>query len=94
MFTRLDYSSALEYSIIRRYTNIVYYYYYSRVEVVECSGQKPYWSVAGRIYLLIVGKSRDYRTFTAAQRSEIHWEMSLPGFGIGMINVDFNIDGI
>ena len=26
MFTRLDYSSALEYSIIRRYTNIVYYY--------------------------------------------------------------------
>ena len=23
MFTRLDYSSALEYSIIRRYTNIV-----------------------------------------------------------------------
>ena len=27
MFTRLDYSSALEYSIIRRYTNIVYYYY-------------------------------------------------------------------
>ena len=29
MFTRLDYSSALEYSIIRRYTNIVYYYYYN-----------------------------------------------------------------
>ena len=28
MFTILDYSSALEYSIIRRYTNIVYYYYY------------------------------------------------------------------
>ena len=28
MFTRLDYSSALEYSIIRRYTNIVYYVYY------------------------------------------------------------------
>ena len=28
MFTILDYSSVLEYSIIRRYTNIVYYYYY------------------------------------------------------------------
>ena len=28
MFTILDYSSALEYSTIRRYTNIVYYYYY------------------------------------------------------------------
>ena len=28
MFTILDYSSALEYSIIRRYTNIVFYYYY------------------------------------------------------------------
>ena len=27
MFIILDYSSALEYSIIRRYTNIVYYYY-------------------------------------------------------------------
>ena len=26
MFTILDYSSALEYSIIWRYTNIVYYY--------------------------------------------------------------------
>ena len=26
MFTILDYSSALEYSIIRRYTHIVYYY--------------------------------------------------------------------
>ena len=30
MFTILDYSSALEYSIIRRYTNIVYYYYIPR----------------------------------------------------------------
>ena len=29
MFTILDYSSALEYSIIRRYTNIVYYYSYT-----------------------------------------------------------------
>ena len=28
MFTILDYSSALEYTITRRYTNIVYYYYY------------------------------------------------------------------
>ena len=27
MFTILNYSTALEYSIIRRYTNIVYYYY-------------------------------------------------------------------
>ena len=26
--TKYVYSSALEYSIIRRYTNIVYYYYY------------------------------------------------------------------
>ena len=28
MLTRLDYSRALEYIIIRRYTNIVYCYYY------------------------------------------------------------------
>ena len=33
MFTRLDYSSALEYSIIRRYTNIVYYYRIQRVQI-------------------------------------------------------------
>ena len=34
MFTILDYSSALEYSIIRRYTNIVYYYYYYFVYII------------------------------------------------------------
>ena len=34
MFTILDYSSALEYSIIRRYTNIVYYYYYSNFRLL------------------------------------------------------------
>ena len=28
MFTILNYSSALEYSIIRRYTNIAHYHYY------------------------------------------------------------------
>ena len=32
MFPRLDYSRALEYSIIRRYTNIVYYYYVSTIK--------------------------------------------------------------
>ena len=36
MFTILDYSSALEYSIIRRYTNIVYYYYYIMYIVHTC----------------------------------------------------------
>ena len=39
MFTILDYSSSLEYSIIRRYTNIVYYYYYHASEArydVDC----------------------------------------------------------
>ena len=35
MFTILDYSSALEYSIIMRYTNIVYYYYYSKAFDIE-----------------------------------------------------------
>ena len=37
MFTILDYSSALEYSIIRRYTNIVYYYYYYSAYCAYCS---------------------------------------------------------
>ena len=35
MFTILDYSSALEYSIIRHYTNIVYYYYYLFVDFID-----------------------------------------------------------
>ena len=40
MFTILYYSSALEYSIIRRYTNIVYYYiliYISSLLVPGCA---------------------------------------------------------
>ena len=35
MFTIVDYSSALEYSIIRRYTNIVYYYYYYKISMIR-----------------------------------------------------------
>ena len=41
----------------------------SRDEVVERSGLKPCWSGAGWIYLLIVGRIRDYSTFAAGQRS-------------------------
>ena len=37
----------------------------SRTEVVGHSGLKPCWSGAGRIYLLIVGKSRVSVTFAA-----------------------------
>ena len=42
MLTRLDYSSALEYSIIKRYANIVYYYYY-----ISAIGIIPnlYWKI-------------------------------------------------
>ena len=70
-----------------------------RAEVVEWSGLKPCWSGAGWRYLLIVGRIRDSSTFAAWQRSEIGRyevpkEVSLPGFGIGMINEDFHIDGI
>ena len=35
MFTRLDYSSALENSILRRYTNIVYYFMSCSVKFSE-----------------------------------------------------------
>ena len=64
----------------------------NRAEVVECSCLKPGWSCACWRYLLIVGRIRVSRTFAAGQRSEIgryenHWEVYLPGFGIGMINV-------
>ena len=50
-------------------------------------------------YLLIICKNRDSRTFAAGQineigRQEVPWEMSLPSFGIGMINDDFHIAGI
>ena len=37
MLTRMDYSSILEYSIIRLYTNIAYYYYVLGA-VVICYG--------------------------------------------------------
>ena len=45
------------------------------------------------------GRIRDSSTFAAGQRSEIGryevpTEVSLPGFGIGMINEDFHIAGI
>ena len=48
--------------------------------------------------MLIVGKNRDSSAFTAGQRSEIGryevpTEVSLPGFGVGMINEDFHIAG-
>ena len=48
---------------------------------------------------MIVGRIRDSSTFATGQRSEIGryevpTEMSLPGFGIGMINEDFHIAGI
>ena len=56
-------------------------------------------SGAGWIYLLIVGRIRDSSTFVAWQRSEIGQyrvprEVSLPGFGIGMIIEDFHIAGL
>ena len=71
----------------------------SRAELVEWAGLKPCWPGAGWIYLLIMDRIRDSSTFAAGQRSEIgryevHREVSLPGFGIGMINEEFHIAGI
>ena len=67
--------------------------------MVEGSGLKPCWSGTGWIYLLIMGRIRDSSTFAAGQRSEtgryeFPMEVSLPGFGIGMINENFHIAGI
>ena len=64
--------------------------------MVECSGLKPCWSAAGRTYLLIVCRIRESRIFAAGQRNEVGrckvpTEVSLPGFGIGIINEDFHI---
>ena len=47
----------------------------------------------------MIGRIQVSRTFAAGQRSEIgryeyHWEVSLPGLGIGMLNEDFYIAGI
>ena len=49
--------------------------------------------------MLIVSRIRDSSTFVAGHRSEIGryevtTDVSLPGFGIGMINEDFHIAGI
>ena len=68
----------------------------SRALVVYWSGLKPCWSGAGLKYLLIVGRIIDFSTFVAGQKCEIDgykvpMEVSLPGFGIGMINDDFHI---
>ena len=68
----------------------------NRAEIVECSCLKPCLSGAGRRYLLMVERIIVSRTFSAGQRGEIgryedHWEVSLPGLGIGMINEDFHI---
>ena len=43
----------------------------SRAEVVECSRLKHCWTCVGSRYLLIVGKSRDSRTFAAGQSNDI-----------------------
>ena len=42
-----------------------------------------------------MGKNRDSRTFAAGQsneigRSEVPWDVSLPGFGVGMTNNHFH----
>ena len=71
----------------------------SRDEVVECSGLKSSWSRAARRYLLMDGRIRFSRTFAAMEKSgigryEVPWVVSLSGFGNGMINDDFHIDGI
>ena len=69
MFTILDYSSALEYSIIRRYTNIVYYYYYYfkqslldslNCRIVEAVQGDLYWSSGLSPYLASTTKSKFY----------------------------------
>ena len=67
--------------------------------MVGCSGLKPCWSGAGRKYLFMVGRIKVSKTFAAGQRSKMRryddpWDVSLPGFGIGMINDDFHIAGI
>ena len=56
MFTRLDYSSALEYSIIRRYTNIVYYYYYNNFSLNHFSSI-DYFIITHNIYASIISNN-------------------------------------
>ena len=70
-----------------------------RAEVVWCSGVKQCLSETSKRYLLMDGRIRVSRTFAAGQRSgigryEVPWVVSLPVFGIGMIDDDFSIDGI
>ena len=49
--------------------------------------------------MFIGDRIRDSSIFATGQRSkigryEVHMEVSLPGFGIGMLNEDFHIAGI
>ena len=51
--------------------------------VVECSGLNRVSLELVKNYMLMVGRIRISMTF--AGRYEDHWEVSLSGFGIGMI---------
>ena len=63
-------------------------------EMVECSGLKPYWSGAGRRYVLMVCIIKVFGTFEIWTLYEVHYEVFLPGLGIGMINKKYHIAGI
>ena len=56
MFTRLDYSSALEYSIIMRYTNIIYIYIYIYIyiTIILVTNVLYYYTVPFRILVNII----------------------------------------
>ena len=64
MFIILDYSSALEYSIIRRYTNIVYYYYDRGRWVLICVVWHSGRGVCVERYVIEVGECFGYQFAT------------------------------
>ena len=69
MFTILDYSSALEYSIIRCYTNIVYYYYiYKILYIINTWGMR---FNAAECNIMRTSWTRDPKPFNCSVLEEI-----------------------
>ena len=92
MFTILDYSSALEYSIIRRYTNIVYYYY-----LAACDPN--YFLAINRILVNFcttpIGSGACERSFSELRRLKLWTRASMSEdrlSGLAMLHVYRNTD--
>lgn len=72
---------------------------FKRADVVEWRGRKPCWCSAGGRCVVMMGRIKASRVFTAGHKSEIgRYDVaklgSFPGFGSGTTSEVFQIAGI